>query len=149
MRKKERQRLIQKMLREHEIKKQEDFVNILAEMDVKVTQATISRDIKEMQLIKVPIEGNEYRYSMPAISQHDLALKVIKLLKDSFVSIDQMDKFVVIHTIPGNAPALGNLLEKTYEETIFTVISNDNKVMLITRQEEKAVWLKTEILNQV
>lgn len=65
MRKKERQRLIKQLLVSNDIQRQEDFVSLLSEQGVKVTQATVSRDIKDMQLVKVPSITGGYRYSLP------------------------------------------------------------------------------------
>ena len=65
MRKKERHRLITRLLSEQDIQKQEEFVELLQEKGVSVTQATISRDIKEMKLVKVPSQKGGYRYSIP------------------------------------------------------------------------------------
>ena len=57
MRKKERQRLIKQLLTSNNIQRQEDFVSLLDKQGIKVTQATVSRDIKDMQLVKVPFSG--------------------------------------------------------------------------------------------
>ena len=69
MRKQDRHRLITRLLTEKNIQKQEDFVNYLQEKGVAVTQATISRDIKDMKLIKVPSAEGGYRYSLPFVLQ--------------------------------------------------------------------------------
>ena len=65
MRKKDRHRLIIRLLNEFAIEKQEDFVEILKKHGVEVTQATISRDIKELKLVKIPAADGNYRYSLP------------------------------------------------------------------------------------
>lgn len=65
MRKKERQRLIKQLLTSNNIQRQEDFVSLLEDQGIKVTQATVSRDIKDMQLVKVPSVTGGYRYSLP------------------------------------------------------------------------------------
>lgn len=105
MRKQERHRIITQLLSEYDVKKQEDFVEILAQQGVTVTQATISRDIKEMKLIKVPAQNGGYRYSMPRKEQEDVNEKLADLLKEAVISVDQMEKFVNVKTLPGNASA--------------------------------------------
>ncbi len=65
MKKQDRQRLIRQLLSSQDIERQEDFVRLLEEQNIHVTQATISRDIKEMQLVKVPAASGGYRYNMP------------------------------------------------------------------------------------
>lgn len=147
MRKKDRHRLITRLLAEKNIQKQEDFVLYLQEKGIDVTQATISRDIKEMKLIKVPSVDGGYRYSMPAETKEDSALKLEKILKEAFVSVDQMEKQVILRTIPGNAAAASGLIEKQYKEIVFAAINNDDRVLIIARTEKDAEFLKNEFFR--
>ncbi len=71
MKKQERQRYIKRLLSSNEIERQEDFVSLLRAENIEVTQATISRDIKDMQLVKVPSATGGYHYSMPVQKQMD------------------------------------------------------------------------------
>ncbi|HRL52380.1 arginine repressor [Enterococcus aquimarinus] len=141
MKKKERQRLLTRFLTEHEIQKQEEFVDYLKLQGIEVTQATISRDIKELKLIKVPSVNGGYRYSLPNESQEDVIEKLNKLLQTALVSVDQMEKFVILRTLPGNASAVGNLVDKYYQKELFSSLNDDDKVLMITWTEEKAVEL--------
>ena len=141
MKKKERQRLLTRFLTEHEIQKQEEFVDYLKLQGIEVTQATISRDIKELKLIKVPSVNGGYRYSLPNESQEDVIEKLNKLLQTALVSVDQMEKFVILRTLPGNASAVGNLVDKYYQTELFSSLNDDDKVLMITWTEEKAVEL--------
>ncbi|MGM0138844.1 arginine repressor [Enterococcus sp. DIV0755b] len=147
MRKKERHRLITRLLTEKNIQKQEDFVELLKSRGVVVTQATISRDIKELKLIKVPSQEGGYRYSLPAETAEDVGVKLEKMLKDAFVSVDQMEKFVVLKTLPGNASAIANLIEKRFQESLFSVLNDDDTVLMITRTETVAQDLRQEFLR--
>ncbi|MFC0361799.1 arginine repressor [Enterococcus canintestini] len=147
MRKKERHRLITRLLTEKNIQKQEDFVELLKSRGVVVTQATISRDIKELKLIKVPSQEGGYRYSLPAETAEDVGVKLEKMLKDAFVSVDQMEKFVVLKTLPGNASAIANLIEKRFQESLFSVLNDDDTVLMITRTETAAQDLRQEFLR--
>ena len=147
MRKQDRHRLITRLLTEKNIQKQEDFVNYLQEKGVAVTQATISRDIKDMKLIKVPSAEGGYRYSLPFETQANTSAKLAKLLKDAFVAAEQMEKYVVLRTIPGNAAACGSLIEKNYQEKLFAVINDDDSVLMIARTEEAAEKLHKELLS--
>lgn len=144
MRKKERHRLITRLLGENNIQKQEDFVSLLEERGVMVTQATISRDIKELKLIKVPFEGG-YRYSLPAETAEDIGEKLAKLLKDAFVSVDQMDKMVILKTLPGNAAAINNLIDRRFKGQLFASLNDDDSVLMIAKTKEAAEALKTEL----
>lgn len=143
MRKKERHRLITRLLSEKNIQKQEDFVDLLKERGVMVTQATISRDIKELKLVKVPFDGG-YRYSLPAETVEDIGAKLTKLLKDAFVSVDIMEKFVILKTLPGNASAIGNLLDRRYKQQLFAILNDDDSVLMIAKTEAAAEELVAE-----
>ncbi|EOL48924.1 arginine repressor [Enterococcus phoeniculicola] len=147
MRKKDRHRLITRLLAERSIQKQEEFVEILSAKGIDVTQATISRDIKEMKLIKVPSADGGYRYSLPAETNEDVGMKLEKLLKDAFVSVDQMEKFVILKTLPGNASAAANLIDKRYKKELFSTINDDDNVLMITKTQEDAHYLKQEFLR--
>lgn len=136
MRKRERHRLITRLLNEQDVQKQEDFVGLLQERGVSVTQATISRDIKELKLVKVPAQSGGYRYNIPQETTEDVYGKLDKILKTAFVSIDRMDKFVILKTLPGNASALANLIEKQYVKELFATLNDDDNVLMITRTEE-------------
>ena len=121
--------------------KQEEFVDYLKLQGIEVTQATISRDIKELKLIKVPSVNGGYRYSLPNESQEDVIEKLNKLLQTALVSVDQMEKFVILRTLPGNASAVGDLVDKYYQKELFSSLNDDDKVLMITWTEEKAVEL--------
>ncbi|MEO1773055.1 MULTISPECIES: arginine repressor [Enterococcus] len=148
MRKQERHRLITRLLNEHDIKRQEDFVMVLAKEDVKVTQATISRDIKEMKLIKVPSANGGYRYSVPHKNEENLSERLNELLQEAFLSADQMEKMVVLKTLPGNASAAANLIEKYFNKKLFAVLNDDDSVLMIARLEENAKELYQEISSR-
>lgn len=148
MRKKERHHFIQRLLSEYDIQRQEDFVEVLKSRGVEVTQATISRDIKEMQLIKVPATHGGYRYSLPVdTANQNLENRMTRLLRDAFLSADTMEKFVVLRTLPGNASALGGLIEKNYFDCLFTVLSTDENILMICRTEKDARKLYDELLS--
>lgn len=144
MRKQERQRWISKLIKEQDVFKQEDLVELLIANHIPVTQATVSRDIKEMKLIKVPNEVNVYKYSLPNADNTEYG-RLEKLLKNSFISMDQMDQMISIVTKPGSGFAIGGLIETIYEEGLFTVMVNDDKVLIIMRTVEKAKELQEKI----
>lgn len=148
MRKQERHRIITQLLSEHDVKKQEDFVAIFAQRGVAVTQATISRDIKEMKLIKVPAQNGGYRYSLPRKEQEDVNEKLTDLLKEAVISVDQMEKFINVKTLPGNAAACANLLEKQFMTNLFTTLNDDDSILLIVRTEEDAKRIHQEITEK-
>ena len=94
MQKNERQAYIRQLIKEQIIERQSDFVTALEARGVPVTQATISRDIKDMQLVKVPTTDGRYRYSMPLEKQLSPLDKLQRTLAAAYRSGDQMDQFV-------------------------------------------------------
>lgn len=136
MRKKERHQLLTQLLTEHEIAKQEDFVAILEQQGIEVTQATISRDIKELKLVKIPAATGGYRYSLPAQNDGEIVLKLENLLQNAVLFVKRMDKFVLIKTLPGNARALSKLLDTYYEKELFGLMTDDDTILMIAKTQE-------------
>lgn len=149
MKKKDRHRLLKEIIEEYVIEKQEDFVRILHEKGIEVTQATISRDIKELHLIKIPAPAGGYRYSMPPDMNYDTSKKLERLLHDAFISIDYQDYFVIIHTIPGNSFALGALMDASNFEGVFGTIAGDDTLLVICRSSADALNLKEQIIQLI
>ena len=149
MKKRERHHLLQELIKENVIEKQEDFVRILEERGIEVTQATISRDIKELQLVKVPSQTGGYQYSLPPDIQYDTSKKLERLFKDAFVSMDTQDCFLLIRTIPGNAFALGSLIDTSSFDSVFGAISGDDTVLIICRSHEEALQLKNHFIQLI
>lgn len=148
MRKQERHKWIEKIITETKVSKQEDLVHLLLENDILVTQATVSRDIKEMKLIKKMGIDKIFTYSMPEEDRSDFT-KLERMLMNSFIDIFQMDKMISILTKPGSGFALGGALEAYYKEDIFTVMVNDDRVLMFAKTEELALELKIKILEIV
>lgn len=137
MRKQERQRLISNIIKENDVLRQEDLVQLLVERNIPVTQATVSRDIKEMKLVKGLNDHGVLKYELPRNDTSD-STRLIKLLKNSFVELKRMDKMISIITKPGSGFALGGLVESVYSEDLFTVMVNDDKILIIMLTEQAA-----------
>lgn len=100
MRKIDRQRIIRRILQENAIYRQEDLVAILQAKGIEVTQATISRDVKDMQLLKVPTPNGEYRYSVPPSVKTSTEKKLNRILKEAYVSSDFLRDMCVFKVLP-------------------------------------------------
>lgn len=150
MNKNERQSLIEHIVETENIQKQEDLVAILEKKyGMDITQATISRDIKEMALIKVPLASGGYRYSMPEDASSTVAQQLENLFRDSFVSIDSQNDMILIRTIPGNAEVLSNVLRSEEFDEIFAVVTNDDNILIICRGKEEAEGLRNQLLKYI
>lgn len=149
MKKIDRHDFIRKIIQEQFVQKQEDIVRILKEHDIAVTQATISRDIKELKLTKVPTPFGGYKYKLPPEMNDGATQKLGRVLKDSFVSMDTQKEFLLIRTIPGNAMALGSVLEFVGFDEVFGIISGDDTVLVICTEENKAFELQKKLVRYI
>nr|WP_054656557.1 arginine repressor [Lentilactobacillus otakiensis] len=147
--KKERQRLIKQLLTSNNIQRQEDFVSLLDKQGIKVTQATVSRDIKDMQLVKVPSVTGGYRYSLPTQKNIDTEKKLVQTIRDSFVSVDSQDKLVFMKVLPGSGPVISSLMYQMNYSGIFGTLGDDNTVLIIGKTDEDAVNVRNQINNML
>ncbi|ETA74822.1 ArgR family transcriptional regulator [Ligilactobacillus equi] len=139
MRKKDRQELIKQILQNEEIYRQEDLVKRLDEQGIYVTQATISRDVKEMQLVKIPQDDGGYIYNVPTEKSNQLSLE--KILSDSFVSCDTHNEMCFVKVLPGNGPILSSMIEQNKFEEVFATLCDDNSVMIFAKSAQAAQQL--------
>ncbi|HIZ96549.1 MAG TPA: ArgR family transcriptional regulator [Candidatus Ligilactobacillus excrementavium] len=145
MKKHERHKLLKQLLVENTVYRQEDLVNLLAQRGIEVTQATISRDIKQLQLIKVPLNDGSYRYTLPSEKEVDTTMKLKKTLQDAFVDADVHNEMCVLKVQPGNGPTISSLIEQVDYPEIFACISDDDTVMIFNRSIKGAVKIQDEL----
>ncbi|MCO1600033.1 MULTISPECIES: arginine repressor [Desulfosporosinus] len=132
-----RQMKVQEIITKQIIHTQEDLADKLRLAGFDVTQATVSRDIKEMGLIKVPSQGDEYRYAVP--SEHhpaNLQDRLKRLLREAMVSINDTDSLIVIRTIPGNAHALAAVMDNSNWEELIGTVAGDDTILLVIKPKE-------------
>lgn len=102
-----------------------------------MTQATVSRDIKELMLIKVPTSDGHYRY---ALSQEQNMLmsknRMARLFQDSIVRVDSCLNQIVIHTIPGSASMVASAIDLAKWESVIGTIAGDDTILIITNNPE-------------
>ncbi|MEC0234983.1 arginine repressor [Paenibacillus kribbensis] len=131
MKREKRQRLIKQLVSEYEIETQEKLVELLAEQDVIVTQATISRDIRELKLIKIASPKGFMIYNVSSEMPLQTDLKLKKKLKEVVVKIDYIDQLTIIKTLPGNANVIGVLLDNSnWREMVGCVCGNDTCLVI-------------------
>ncbi|HZK55027.1 MAG TPA: arginine repressor [Desulfosporosinus sp.] len=132
-----RQMKVQEIITKEIIRTQEDLADKLRLSGFDVTQATVSRDIKEMGLIKVPSAGEDYRYAVPAeVHPTNLQDRLKRLLRETVVSINDTESLIVIRTIPGNAHALAAILDNSNWEEVIGTVAGDDTILLIIKPKE-------------
>ena len=144
-----RQIKIREIITNNKIETQEDLVDKLNEHKFNVTQATVSRDIKELQLIKVPSPSGEYVYSMPKDRQYHPLEKLGRYLMDSFVKLDYTENLLVLKTLPGNAQSIGAIIDQLEWEEVIGTICGDDTCLLICRDEASHQLIKDRIFNHI
>lgn len=140
---------VREIITNQEIETQDDLVNALREAGFQVTQATVSRDIKEMHLIKVPLADGRYKYSLPADQRFNPLQKLKRSLLDSFISIDHTDHLVVMKTLPGNAMAIGALIDNLETNDIMGTICGDDTILIICRDRAKTPQVVNQFLTML
>jgi transcriptional regulator of arginine metabolism len=140
---------IRDIIANNEIETQDDLVEQLRESAFNVTQATVSRDIKELHLVKIPMMDGRYKYSLPSDQRFNPLQKLKRALMDSFVSIDNTNNMIVMKTLPGNANSVGALIDNLDWHEIMGNICGDDTILIICRNENDTTTISDRFLNML
>jgi transcriptional regulator of arginine metabolism len=142
----DRQNVIMEIIAEQDIETQNQLLEALEKRGVKSTQATLSRDIRDMRLIKELSPNGNYRYVM-AVSQDnaDLDARLKKIFKECVLSYDVAQNILVIKTLPGLAQAAGSTLDGMNIPGLVGTIAGDDTAFLALKDPDAAVKLYHEI----
>ena len=141
-----RQSVILKIISERDIETQHQLMQALAERGIKSTQATLSRDIKDMRLVKELGPNGNYRYVQAAKpEQDDSSERLRKILKESLVSFDIAQNLLVIKTLPGLASAACSAIDGMHIENLVGTLAGDDTAFLAMRDNESALRFYHEI----
>ena len=119
------------------IRTQDELAEALRAEGIDVTQATVSRDIKEMMLVKVPTGDGNYRYAFP--SDHNATVSVARLEKtfqDSVLSVNSSGNIIVLRTLPGTAQAVAYVLDNVRWPEIIGTVAGDDTIFLVVKPEK-------------
>lgn len=141
--------IIRELITSNEIDTQEDLVELLLERDVKVTQATVSRDIKELHLVKVPTQTGGYKYSLPADNSFNPHQKLKRALIDSFIGIDTVQFMIILKVMPGNGNSVGALIDNLDWPEKAGTLCGDDTCLIICRSEENAKTLTDRFIDML
>lgn len=136
MKKQERHQLIRNLVETKNIETQEELANALKESGIRVTQATVSRDIKELMLVKVSDMRGGYRYAFPKERNYLMSSDQLeRLVRNSVISVRSGGNLVVLHTLPGTAQGVAFAIDSMKwvgvmgtvagDDTIFVAVEND------------------------
>lgn len=143
-----RQSKIIELINKYDIETQEELADRLMKDGYNVTQATVSRDIRELKLTKVAVDGGKQKYIVLQKTESGLGEKYTRVLKDGFVSMDMAQNIMVIKTVPGMAMAVAAALDALSISSIVGCIAGDDTVMCAIRTTEETVTVM-EKLNKL
>ncbi len=143
-----RQTAILSLVEQQDIKTQEELAEKLRERGISVTQATVSRDIKELRLLKVMSEGGGYKYATADRAEHGISERFVRMFVDSVISINYSGNIVVIRTLAGSANVAGEAIDNMRWSEILGTLSGDNTIFVVTRTPEDAPNV-VELLREI
>lgn len=144
----ERHSKIVELIGRYEIETQEELAERLNEAGYRVTQATVSRDIRELKLTKIPSENGRQRYVVMQ-SQGTFSDKYIRILKDGFLSMDMAQNILVIKTVSGMAMAVAAALDAIHFHEIVGCIAGDDTIMCAVRSVDDTILVMDKIKKLV
>ena len=140
MNKRQRQRLIRRILKQRPIASQHELVEALAEAGCAVTQATVSRDLRELGLQKTRgADGKTcYVYVLGADDRRDPPAACARMLREFGRSLDTAQNLLVLRCDPGAAPSMGRVIDELDHELILGCVAGDDTVIVVTKDAEAA-----------
>ena len=131
-----RQIAILEIIREQDIETQEDLADALRRRDFKVTQATVSRDIKELRLLKVLSASGAYKYATADKAETGLSERLIRMFSESVLGISHAYNQIVISTLSGSANMAAEAIDNFHWPEIMGTLAGDNTILLLAHSEE-------------
>ncbi len=145
--KKNRHEAILALIEKEEIGTQEELMLKLNMLGYKVTQATVSRDIKQLKLIKSPVSSGQYKYSYVNTDSEDYSGKYYSILAHSVTSVNYAGNMAVVKCFAGMAQAACAAVDNLNVENIIGTLAGDDTIFLLCKDENSAEEFKKYIDN--
>ena len=142
MNKNERLEKIRRFVTDYQIGTQEEIVEHLREAGISATQATVSRDIKELGIVKIPLKDNTYIYELPKS-----IVRSLQLAENNIIHAERMGNMINLQVIPGNTVFVKSQLMAVFSDQIFSCIADDNSILMVLRSEETAKDIFEQVKN--
>lgn len=149
MKKYTRQTKILELISKKEVETQEELADGLKAMGIDVTQATISRDIKELRLVKVMSKNGKYKYATIGQSQEGITDRLNKIFENSVVSIDNAMNIIVLKTIPGAAQICASAIDFMGVDEMVGTLAGDDTVFVAIRTMEDVEHVLEEFKKNI
>jgi transcriptional regulator of arginine metabolism len=128
---------IREIIEKQAIETQEELAEALRQDGIDVTQATVSRDIKELMLVKIPVGNNRYKYAISTDGSlpvnHE---RLQRLFRDAVINIDYSDSLIVIKTLPGSAQAVASAIDQDPGKQILGTVAGDDTIFVAVKSKD-------------
>ena len=132
-----RQNAILELIRERDVETQEELADALRKRDFKVTQATVSRDIRELRLLKVLSPAGTYKYAVADKPENGLSDRFHRIFSESVLSMAHAYNQVIVKTLPGSANVAAEMLDSLHWPEILGTLAGDNTILMIVRSADE------------
>ena len=133
------------LISQYDIETQEELAEYLNKAGFKVTQATVSRDIRDLKLTKVSVGAGKQKYVVHRQEEPEMSEKYIRVLRDGYVSMDMAQNILVIKTVSGMAMAVAVALDSMKWNEVVGCIAGDDTIMCAIRTVEDTVAVMDKI----
>jgi transcriptional regulator of arginine metabolism len=144
-----RQAKILELINQYDIETQDELAGHLREEGFKATQATISRDIRELKLMKVSVGGGHQKYTAVEAGSEKLVEKYLRVLRDGFVDMDMAGSLIVIRTVSGMAMAVAAALDAMNWSEVAGCIAGDDTIFCAVHTQDEAVSIMEKIRSNI
>jgi transcriptional regulator of arginine metabolism len=131
-----RQAKILELIKIHVLETQEELADALGRQGIPVTQATVSRDIKELQLNKIPTGDGRYRYAMPDEVPAASWDKRRRIFQESVLGVEHSENIIIVKSLPGTAPGVASALDHLGWTEMIGSVAGDDTVMVIVKPKD-------------
>ncbi len=131
-----RHSLILDIISDKDIETQEQLADELRKRGVEVTQATVSRDIKELRLVKVLSSSGAYKYATIDKEESSISDRLIRVFSESVISMESANNLIVIKTIVGSAMAAAGAIDALNWREIIGCIAGDDTILVVVKNDE-------------
>lgn len=130
-----RHTLILNLIKEKDIETQDELADELQKLNINVTQATISRDIKNLRLVKTMTKDGKYKYTQGDKENYAFSDRLIRIFAESILSIESSNNIIVLKTISGSAKVASEAVDSMHWPEILGTVAGDNTILLVIKNE--------------
>ena len=132
-----------------DVETQEELVAELAACGISVTQATISRDIKELGLVKTLSANNKYKYTSVKSSDIKISEKLLNVFREAVITIASANNLVIVKTLTPSPNAVGMVIDQMHFNEMFGSVAGDDTLLIIAKSNDEAFILKQKLTGIV